>query len=167
MTSVPKLGRGSVLSSKLRPSDLNPRWPRQEIGRTAPPGLLLCAGPSSDKELSGEEELGTRKICTDVENRKWPRLGFSLLLVQAAPGTQQRGRRGQRAWISGYIHPLCQALQWALGSQSACFPGPHHPGRRPTAVKSLGCSEILQSQVLGAWESLREETMFDRGLEKG
>lgn len=109
MVKVTKLGRGSELGSKLRPSDSNPEWPRQEIGRTAPPDLLLCPGLSSDKELSGEEEPGTRKICKGVENRKWRRLGFSLPPVQGAPGAQQRGRRGRGAWLSGDIQPLCQA----------------------------------------------------------
>ena len=58
MVKVTKLGRGSELGSKLRPSDSNPEWLRQEIGRTAPPDLLLCPGLSSDKGSPERKNLG-------------------------------------------------------------------------------------------------------------
>lgn len=62
MAKVTELGRDSKFGSKLCSSDSNPERPRPEIGRMAPPGLPLCAGASSDKELSGEEGPGTKKI---------------------------------------------------------------------------------------------------------
>ena len=163
MVKVTKLGRGSELGSKLRRSDSNLEWLRQEIGRTAPPDLLLCLGLSSDKELSREEEPGTRKICKGVENRKSLLLGFSLPPAQGAPGTQQRGRRGRGAWLLGDTQPLCQALNGLSAVTVPIFPDLHHPSRRLMVVGSPECIKILQSRVLGAWESLREEPIFEQG----
>ena len=140
MVKVTKLGRGSELGSKLRRSDSNLEWLRQEIGRTAPPDLLLCPGLSSDKELSREEEPGTRKICKGVENRKSLLLGFSLPPAQGAPGTQQRGRRGRGAWLLGDTQPLCQALNGLSAVTVPIFPDLHHPSRRLMVVGSPECT---------------------------
>lgn len=99
VVKVTELERGSELGSKLRPSDSNPEKPRQEIGRTAPAGLLLCTGLSSDKELSGEEEPGTKRICRDVENRKWRQLGFSQ---PADEGSSRNPAEGQMDQEHGF-----------------------------------------------------------------
>lgn len=110
---VTQLGRGSELGSKLRPSDSNPEWPRQEIGCTAPPGLLLCTGPSSDKEPSERKNLGQRRSSRMWRTGNGAAWGFPCLLVQEATATQQKGIWGQRAWISGATQPPHQARRWA------------------------------------------------------
>lgn len=124
MVKVTKLGRGSELGSKLRPSDSNPEWLRQEIGRTAPPDLLLCPGLSSDKELSGEEEPGTRKICKGVENRKWR----APAGIFPAPGSGSTRNPAERQAGPGSLafrrHPATvPGSERALSSHTPCFPG--------------------------------------------
>ncbi|XP_047591823.1 uncharacterized protein LOC125103890 [Lutra lutra] len=95
VAKVTELERASGLGSELRPSDSNPERLRQEIGRTVPPGALLCTGLSPDKEVSGEEEPGTKKICADVENRKWRQLGFSQPPEASSTGNPAEGQAGR------------------------------------------------------------------------
>ena len=59
--------------------------------------------------------------------------------------------------------PLCQALNGLSAVTVPIFPDLHHPSRRLMVVGSPECIKILQSRVLGAWESLREEPIFEQG----
>lgn len=113
MAKVTELERGSELGSKLRPSDSNPERLRQEIGRLAPSGVLLCTGPSSDKELSGEEEPGTKKIGTDVVDRKWRQLGFSQSPDADSTRNPVEGQAGQEC---GFQKPPATVLGSAQGA---------------------------------------------------
>lgn len=109
---------------------------RQEIGRTVPPGTLLCTGLSPDKEVSGEEGPRTKKICADVENRKWRQLGFSQPPEAGSTGNPAEGQAGQER---GPREPPSHCV-WALctvpGSRS-----PHSPGSQPSRQEAL-CIQI-------------------------
>lgn len=157
MAKVTELERASGLGSELRPSDSNPERLRQEIGRTVPPGALLCTGLSPDKEVSGEEEPGTKKICADVENRKWRQLGFSQPPEAGSTGNPAEGQAGQER---GPREPPSRCVRLCARCWAAAVPtlqDLNHPGRRPSAFRSPGWNEILKSPLLEALPRTSEE----------
>lgn len=119
MGKVTQLRRGSELGSKLRPSDSNSEWLEQEIGRTAAPGLLLCTGPSSDKELSREEEPRTKKMS------RMCRTGNSMTGVFPTLWCRQHQKPSRRAGGTrepGFQEPPSHCARLCAGQPKPLFP---------------------------------------------
>lgn len=92
---VNTLGRGSELGSKLRPSDSNPEWARQEMDRMAPPGCCCALDRPQIRSSLERKNLGQRRAVRMWRTGNGASWDFPCLPVQAASGTWLRGRRGQ------------------------------------------------------------------------